>query len=80
LAVQAGIGQRAVFKHGAGDVEETVADCAQSTGMATAAGFQSKILRFALFIASSGGISQVMDRIAQSWITGEPSGNGAAFA
>jgi hypothetical protein len=48
--------------------------------MAAAAGFQSKILRFALFIASSGGVSQVMDRIAQSWIAGEPSANGAAFA
>jgi hypothetical protein len=80
LAFQAGIKQRAFFKHGAGDVEEAVADCAQSTRMATASSFQSKIRRFALFIASSGGISQVMDRIAQSWIASEPSGNGAAFA
>src|SRR5215470_2489528 len=80
LAFQAGIEQRAVFKHGAGDVEETVANGAQSPGMATTTGFQSEILRFALFIAPPGGVSQVMDRIAQSWIAGEPSGNGAAFA
>ena len=80
LAFQAGIEQRAVFEHGAGDVEKTVADGAQSTGMAATAGFQSKILGFALLIASSGGVSQVVNGIPQSWIAGEFSGDGAAFA
>jgi hypothetical protein len=63
LAFQEGIEQLAVFEHGAGDVEKTVADGAQSTGMAATAGLQSKILGFALLIASSGGVSQVVNRI-----------------
>ena len=79
-AFQAGIEQRAVFEHGAGDVEKTVADGAQSTGMAATAGLQSKILGFALLIASSGGVGQVVNCIPQSWIAGESSGDGAAFA
>jgi len=69
-----------VFEHGAGDIEKTVADGAQCTGMGTAASFQSDILGFALLIASSGGVSQVVNGIPQSWIAGESSGDGAAFA
>ena len=46
LAFQAGIEQRAVFEHGADDVEKTVADGAQSAGMAATAGLQSKMLGF----------------------------------
>ena len=80
LAFQAGIEQRAVFEHGAGDVEKTVADGAQSASMAATAGFQSKIFGFALLIASSGSVSQVVNRIPQSWIAGKPSGDSAAFA
>ena len=80
LAFQAGVEQRAVFEHGAGDIEKTVADGAQSTGMAAAAGFQSKILGFALLIAPPGGVRQVVNGVPQSWIAGEPSGDGAAFA
>ncbi len=80
LGFQAGVEQRLVFEHSAGDIEKTVADGAQCTGMGTAAGFQSEILGFALLIASSGGISQVVNGIPQSWIAGEPSGDGAAFA
>ena len=79
LALEAGVEQRAVFEHGAGDVEETVADGAESAGMAAAAGFQSKILGFALLIAPPGSVSQLVNRIPQSWIAGEPSGDGAAF-
>ena len=56
LALEAGVEQRAVFEHGAGDVEETVADGAESAGMAAAAGFQSKILGFALLVAAPGGV------------------------
>ena len=33
-----------------------------------------------ILIASSGGVSQVVNGIPQSWIAGEPSGDGAAFA
>ena len=63
LAFQAGIEQRAAFEHGAGDVEKTVADGAQSTGMASTAGLQSKIFCFALLIASSGSVSQVVNGV-----------------
>jgi hypothetical protein len=80
LALQAGIEQHAVFEHGASNVEKPVADSAQCTGMAATAAFQGKILRFALLIAPPGSVSQVVDRIPQSWIAGEPSGDGAAFA
>ena len=80
LAFQAGIEQRAVFEHGAGDVEKTVADGAQSTGVAATAGLQSKVLGFARLIAPPGGVSQVVNGVPQSWIAGEPSGDGAAFA
>ena len=51
------------FEHGAGDVEKTVADGAQSTGMAATAGLQSKILGFALLIAPPGSVSQVVNRV-----------------
>src|SRR4249920_813509 len=80
LALEAGVEQRAVFEHGAGDVEETVADGAESAGMAAAAGFQSKILGFALLVAAPGGVRQVVNGVPQPWIAGEPSGDGAAFA
>jgi hypothetical protein len=52
--------QRAVFEHFTGDVEEAVTDGAESAGMAAAAGFQSKILGFALLVGPSRGISQVV--------------------
>ena len=80
LAFQAGIEQRAFFEHGAGDVEKPVADGAQSAGMAATAGLQSKVLGFARLIAPPGGVSQVVNRIPKSWIAGEPSGDGEAFA
>ena len=80
LASQAGIERRSLFEHGAGDVEKTVADSAQCTGMAATASLQSKILSFALLITPPGGVSQVVYGIPQSWIAGEPSVDGAAFA
>jgi hypothetical protein len=80
LAFQAGVKQSLIFEHGAGDAEKTVADSAQCMGMAATAGLQSKILRFALLIAAPGSVSQVVNRIPQSWIAGEPQGDGAAFA
>ena len=79
MALEAGVEQRAVFEHGAGDVEETVADGAESAGMAAAASFQSKILGFAFLIAPPGGVRQVVNGVPQSWIAGEPSGDGTAF-
>jgi len=60
LAFEAGVKQRSIFEHGAGDVEETVTDSAESAGMAATAGFQSKILGFALLIGPSRGIRQVV--------------------
>jgi hypothetical protein len=80
LAFQAGVEQRAVFEHGAGDVEKTVADGPESAGMGTAAGFQSKILGFTFLIAPPRGVRQVVNGVPQSWIAGEPAGDGAAFA
>ena len=62
-----------VFEHGAGDIEKTVADGAQCTGMGTAASFQSDILGFALLIAPPRGVRQVVNGIPQSWIAGESS-------
>ena len=35
LAFEAGVKQRSIFEHGAGDVEETVTDSAESAGMTT---------------------------------------------
>ena len=80
LGFQGGVEQRVVFEHGAGDIEKTVADGAQCTGMGTAAGFQSNILGFALLIAPPRGVRQVVNGVPQSWIAGEPSSNGAALA
>ena len=60
LAFEAGVKQRSIFEHSAGDVEETVTDSAESAGMAATAGFQSKILGFALLVGSSRGIRQVV--------------------
>ncbi len=80
LAFETGIEQRAVFEHVAGDVEQTVADGAESEGMAAAAGFQSKILGFAFLVAPPGGVRQVVNGVPQPWIAGEPSGDGAAFS
>src|SRR5271165_2538325 len=77
LGFQAGVEQRVVFEHGAGDIEKTVADGAQCTGMGTAASFQSDILGFALLIAPPRGVRQVVNGVPQSWIAGEPSSNGA---
>jgi len=77
LALEAGIKQRAVFEHGAGDVEKTVADGAERAGMPATASFQSKIFGFARLIAPPGGVRQIVNRIPQSWIAGEPSGEAA---
>ena len=46
--------------------------------MGTAAGFQSKILGFTFL--TPRGVRQVVNGVPQSWIAGEPSGDGAAFA
>jgi hypothetical protein len=62
------------------DVEKTVADGPESAGMGTAAGFQSKILGFTFLIAPPRGVRQVVNGVPQSWIAGEPAGDGAAFA
>ncbi len=77
---EGGVERRAFFEHGAGDVEQTVTNGAQSAGMAAAAGFQGKILGFALPVAPPGGVRQIVNGVAQPWIAGEPSGDGAAFA
>ena len=53
---------------------------AERAGMAATAGFQSKIFGFARLVAPPGGVRQIVNRIPQSWIAGEPSGDGAAFA
>ena len=60
LAFEAAVKQRSIFEHGAGDVEETVTDSAESAGMAATAGFQSKIFCFALLVGPSRGIRQVV--------------------
>jgi hypothetical protein len=71
---------RSIFEHSAGDVEETVTDSAESAGMAATAGFQSKILGFALLVGPPRGIRQVVYGIPQPWIAGKPPGDGPAFA
>jgi len=80
LGFQARVEQRVVFEHGAGDIEKTIADGAQCTGMGTATGFQSNILGFTLLIAPPRRVRQVVNGVPQFWIAGEPSSNGAAFA
>ncbi len=80
LAFEAGVEQRAIFEHGACDTEQTVTDGAESAGMAATAGFQGKIFGFALLVAAPGGVRQVGNGVPQSWIAGEPSGDGSAFS
>src|SRR5271157_5246810 len=79
LRFEAGVERRAVFQHGARDVQQTVADGTQSTGMAAAAGFQCKIFGLALRVAAPGSVRQIVDGVSQSPIAGKPSGDDPAF-
>jgi hypothetical protein len=60
LAFEAGVKQRSIFQHGAGNLEGDGHRQCGERGHGCNAGFQCKILGFALLIGPSRGIRQVV--------------------